>query len=196
MSEKEGLNGMKQSIFNFNTKTVVAIGIGAALYGLLSTITIPLVPQTGLRPAIAILTIFGALFGPVVGFLSGAIGHIITDLTWGGGTIWWTWVLGSAISGLGMGLVYASSSFNVNEGRSTKGNLVTLAISGSAALAVGYGLSSILDVYLFGEAPDKMWVQFYASAIANIAVHLILGVPAVLGLLRLNRRNSNLRVLK
>ncbi|MBG9794264.1 hypothetical protein ABD76_17865 [Paenibacillus dendritiformis] len=187
---------MKRSMFNFSTKTVVAIGIGAALYGLLSTITIPLVPQTGLRPAIAILTIFGAMFGPIVGLLSGAIGHIITDLTWGGGTIWWTWVLGSAISGFGMGLVYLSKSFDVNEGRSTKGAIWTLAITGSLALAVGFGLSSILDVYLLGEAPDKMWLQFVASTLANIAVHLVLGVSAVLGLIRLNRRNSNLRVLK
>lgn len=187
---------MKQSIFDFNTKTVVAIGIGAALYGLLSTVTIPVVPQTGLRPAIAILTIFGAMFGPIVGFLSGAIGHIITDLTWGGGTIWWTWVLGSAISGFGMGIVYLNSSFNIKEGRSSKGSIASLAIIGSLALAVGFGVSSILDVYLFGEPADKMWVQFTASTLANVGVHLVLGLLAVLALLQMNRHNSNLRVQK
>ncbi|WP_028543885.1 ECF-type riboflavin transporter substrate-binding protein [Paenibacillus taiwanensis] len=187
---------MKQSVLNFSTKTVVAIGIGAALYGLLGNISIPLIAQTALRPAIAILTIFGAMFGPVVGLLSGFIGHIITDLTWGGGQIWWTWVVGSAVTGLGMGLVSMSRSFNVNEGSSSTSHIVTLAVAGSLALAVGFGVSSILDVYLYGEAPDKMWAQYGFATVSNVIVHLVLGVPAVLGLLKLNRRNSNLKVMK
>ncbi|WP_245583552.1 ECF-type riboflavin transporter substrate-binding protein [Paenibacillus assamensis] len=185
---------MKQSIFNLDTKTVVAIGIGAALYGLLNWVSIPVAPQTGLRPAIAILTIFGALFGPIVGFLSGAIGHIVFDLS--SGTIWWSWVLGSAISGLGMGLVFMSKSFSVKEGRATKGNIATLAIVGSLALVVGFGISSVLDIYLFGEAPDKMLLQFTAASLSNITVHVVLGVGAVLGLLKVNRSNSNLKVSK
>lgn len=187
---------MSQSKFNFTTKTVVAIGIGAALYGLLGSISIPVFTQTALRPAIAILTIFGAMFGPVVGLLSGAIGHIITDLIWGGGTIWWTWVAGSAISGLGMGLVFMKSSFHVNEGRAAKTDLWFLGIVGSLAMAIGYGFSSVLDIYLYGEPPVKMLAQFLWATGANVIVHLVLGVPAVAGLISRNRKNSNLTVLK
>lgn len=187
---------MSNSKINFSTKTVVAIGIGAALYGLLGSISIPVFTQTALRPAIAILTIFGAIFGPVVGLLSGAIGHIITDLIWGGGTIWWTWVAGSALSGLGMGLVYMKASFNVNEGRSKSSDLWFLGIAGSLAMAIGYGVSSILDIYLYGEPPVKMLAQFLWATGANVVVHLVLGVPAVAGLINRNRKNSNLKVLK
>ncbi|UHA75632.1 ECF-type riboflavin transporter substrate-binding protein [Paenibacillus sp. 481] len=187
---------MKSSTFSFSTKMVVAIGIGAALYGLIGNLSLPLVPQTGLRVSVAILTIFGALFGPVVGFLIGAIGHIITDLTWGGGQIWWSWVLGSGLAGLSMGLVFLASSFNVSEGAAKKSNLIALGVIGSLGLAISYGISSVLDVYLFGEPAAKMWLQWAVSSIANIVVHLVLGVSAVAGLIHVNRRSSNLRVQK
>ncbi|MGR5862830.1 ECF transporter S component [Bacillus pacificus] len=47
-----------------STKLVVAIGIGAALYGILGLWDFLLHPIHLLKPALAILTIFGALFGP------------------------------------------------------------------------------------------------------------------------------------
>jgi len=67
-------------------KTVVAIGIGAALmFVLMRFVAVPSgVPNTNLNLGIGILSIFAAIFGPVAGFLIGFIGHTLTDLTWGG----------------------------------------------------------------------------------------------------------------
>lgn len=45
-----------------STKSVVAVGIGAALYGTLSAVAIPVGPNTSFRLAVALLTIFGAMF--------------------------------------------------------------------------------------------------------------------------------------
>ena len=95
--ERGNLVKMNQkSIFNFSTLVVVAIGIGAALYGFLGFFGFTVGPATWIKPAVAFLTIFGALFGPVIGFLIGFIGHVITDLMSGGG-VWWGWALGSVV---------------------------------------------------------------------------------------------------
>lgn len=80
---------MKPSLWAWNTRTVVATGIGAALYGAASWINVPIVPDTQLRPAIALLAILGALYGPVVGFIAGFIGHVFNDLITSG-AVWWS----------------------------------------------------------------------------------------------------------
>ncbi len=48
---------------HMSTKTVVAIGIGAAMYAALSAISVPIGPNTSFRIAIALLPIFGASSG-------------------------------------------------------------------------------------------------------------------------------------
>ena len=76
---------------HMSTKTVVAIGIGAALYAALSAISVPIGPNTSFRIAIALLPIFGAFFGPTAGFLIGFIGHALND-AFMYGSVWWSWV--------------------------------------------------------------------------------------------------------
>ena len=53
-------------MIKIDTKTIVTIGVAAALYGALGFVGIPVGPNTQLKPAIALLAIFSALFGPLV----------------------------------------------------------------------------------------------------------------------------------
>lgn len=62
------------------TKMVVIVALGAALYGVGGLLSIPVFTNTSLKPAMAILALWSAAFGPVVGFLVGFIGHMLTDL--------------------------------------------------------------------------------------------------------------------
>ena len=66
-------------------KSIVAIGIGAALFFVLGRfVAIPSpIPNTTINIQYAILGLFGVIFGPVVGVLAGLIGHILIDLSWG-----------------------------------------------------------------------------------------------------------------
>lgn len=73
---------------NLSTKLVVAIGIGSAIYGVLGLWGFSIAPNTFIKPALALLTIFGAIFGPIAALLIGLIGHTITDAIAGWG-IWW-----------------------------------------------------------------------------------------------------------
>ena len=85
-------------------KSIVAIGIGAALFFVLGRfVAIPSpIPNTTINIQYAILAIFGVIYGPVVGFLTGFIGHTLIDLSWGG--TWWSWIIASAVFGLIIGL--------------------------------------------------------------------------------------------
>ncbi|WP_274364016.1 ECF-type riboflavin transporter substrate-binding protein [Paenibacillus thermotolerans] len=175
----------------FSTKMVVAIGIGAALYGVLGMFGFAVGPNTYFKPALALLTIFGALFGPVVGFLVGFIGHTITDLIAGYG-VWWGWVMSSAITGLFMGLVATSAKFNVRRGATTGKQTAYLAITGVIGIIVGLIFAGLFDIIVHGEPADKIAVQVVSAAVSNIIVFGVIGIPAVLAISRANKNNSNL----
>ena len=71
---------------NSNSKTFVAVGIGAALFFVLGRfVAIPSpVPNTNISLQYAVLALLAAMYGPVAGGLIGFIGHALIDLSWGG----------------------------------------------------------------------------------------------------------------
>ena len=85
---------------NDSVKKVVATGIGAALFFVLARfVAIPSgIPNTTITFQYAAQAVFAVLYGPVVGCLSGFIGHVLTDMSWGG--VWWSWAFATAVYGL------------------------------------------------------------------------------------------------
>ena len=67
-----------------SVRSVVATGIGAAVFFILMKyIAIPTgVPNTNVNVAEGWLALIAGLFGPVVGFLVGVIGHTITAVSY------------------------------------------------------------------------------------------------------------------
>ena len=65
---------------NSSIKTVVAVGIGAALFFVLGRfVAIPSpVPNTNISLQYAVLALLAAMYGPVAGGLIGFIGHTLT----------------------------------------------------------------------------------------------------------------------
>jgi hypothetical protein len=90
------------------TRQVVYMAIGAALYGvfnyIFNTIPMPSVSQVALRPSICIPVFFGYVFGPVVGFFTGAVGNILGDFITGWG-VYPAWDIGNGLIGMVPGLV-------------------------------------------------------------------------------------------
>lgn len=65
---------------NNSIRSVVATGIGAALFVVIGMISIPTpVPNTSIQLQYALQALFSVIFGPVVGFLTGFIGHALKD---------------------------------------------------------------------------------------------------------------------
>ena len=72
---------MEKKLFEFKTKTLVATGLGAALFTLLFMyVKIPTgIPETEIQTAYGIGAFFAALFGPIAGGLIALIGHFLSD---------------------------------------------------------------------------------------------------------------------
>lgn len=98
----------KNDAWQIGTRQVVYMAIGAALYGvfnwIFNTIPMPSVSQVSLRPSICIPVFFGYVFGPVVGFFTGAVGNILGDFISGWG-VYPAWDVGNGLMGLVPGLV-------------------------------------------------------------------------------------------
>ncbi|HSG44415.1 MAG TPA: ECF transporter S component, partial [Anaerolineales bacterium] len=67
--------------FTFNTRTIVATGIGAAIFTLLFMyVKVPSpVPETSFQTAYGLSSFFATLFGPIAGALISFIGHALSD---------------------------------------------------------------------------------------------------------------------
>ncbi len=92
----------------WDTKTIVGIAIGAALFGVLMDFGgIKVTTNTSLTSAYVVLPIVGALFGPLPAALTGLIGNTIADLI-GGWGLWFDWSFGNAVAGFFIGLLTAS----------------------------------------------------------------------------------------
>lgn len=177
----------------FSTKNIVAIGIGAALYAALSSILIPVFPNTSFKIAIALLTIFGSIYGPMVGFFVGFIGHTLNDMLMYG-SLWFSWSFLSAFIGFFAGLIKYDPFFSIEDGRINKKNIFYMyffALLGT----VFAGLAAFLgDVYLYGEPANKVWLQIISASVCNFIVTAFLGIPIVIDITLRKKKYSNLEI--
>ena len=158
---------------NNSIKTVVAIGIGAALFvviGLL--INIPtFVPNTSIQLQYAVQSLLALIFGPIAGFFIGFIGHAVKDaVTYGP---WWSWIIASGVFGLVIGLF--KSRIRIQEGIFTSKDI--LAFNGIQLLAniLSWGVvAPVLDILIYQQPLDLVFVQGLVAGIAN-AVTVAIG---------------------
>ncbi len=174
-----------------STQTVVAIGIGAALYAALSFFQIPVGPNTSFRIAIAVLAIIGAYYGPVAGFSVGFIGHALNDMLMYG-SVWWSWVFLSAVLGGVIGLIYLDKDFSIKEGMIEKKHIVKMVILTVIGLLLASLVAFIGDVFFYGEPADKVWIQIIIASISNAVVLVVLGIPGIVLLTKNNQKHTGL----
>ncbi len=172
-----------------STKTVVAIGLGAALYYALSYISIPIGPNTALRPAVALLTIIGAMFGPIAGLFTGLIGHALFDaLSYG--SVWWSWVALSAVLGLSQGLIFNNKTFSVSGGIVEKKHIFLMAFYTVVGIVAAGLVAYAGDVFLYGEPANKVWIQIGLASATNMVVVFLIGIPTVIQITKTNKNNT------
>ncbi|MDN3616356.1 MAG: ECF-type riboflavin transporter substrate-binding protein [Vibrio gallaecicus] len=178
---------------NFSAKTVVVIAIGAALYGIggLPMFGVPVFANTTLKPAMAVLALFSVLFGPIVGFLVGFIGHWVTDLFAGWG-VWLTWVLGSGIVGLVIGLFPIMTKNRLQQGELPMKDFVLFVLLALAGNVVGYGCSAFLDTILYAEPFTKVFTQLTIIAAGNTVLIAVVGYLILKSVAKRNKQSRNL----
>lgn len=152
---------------NNSIKTVVATGIGAALFIIVGTlINIPTpIPNTNIQLQYAVIALFAVIYGPTVGFFSGFIGHALKDALQYGSP-WWTWVLVSGLIGLAIGLL--AKKINIEKSPLTVKDYVWFNAVQIIANVVGWALIAPYDdILIYSEPASKVFAQGILSAAIN-----------------------------
>lgn len=181
--------------FKLGIKEVVALGIGTALFVVLTTVQIPLlfVPNTSLQPRMAILAFFAAIYGPIVGGVIGLLGHALGDALFYG-SVWWSWVFPEAVIGIAIGVF--AKKFAVKEGGFVnKKNIVLFNIVQVIANAVAWiGVAPVLDILIYAEPSDKVFIQGVFAFIGNIIVVGVLGTILMVAYSKIGVKSSDLKM--
>ncbi len=165
----------KNTMKNTPVKTMVAIGVGAALFFVLGRfVAIPSpVPNTNISLQYGLLGFMAAYFGPLAGLLIGLIGHTLIDFSFGWG-IWWSWVIATGVFGLAMGLL--GSVLRSEEGvfgwkQIAEFNLFHVI----SHLVAWFLVAPLLDIWMYAEPANKVFLQGIWSSGSNIVTTAIVG---------------------
>ena len=176
----------------FGIKEVVAIGIGTALFIVLTNVQVPfgIIPNTALQSRVAVLTFFSAVFGPIVGGAVGLIGHALGDALFYG-SVWWSWVFPDALFGILMGLFaakYAIKDGGFNGKAIALFNVVQIIANALAWIL----LAPVLDILIYAEPANKVFTQGVLAFIGNIVVAGVLGTLLAVAYSKIGARSSSL----
>ena len=161
--------------FKVTTRTIVATGIGAALFMLLFMfVKIPSpVPETSFQTAYGLGAFFAALFGPIAGALIQFIGHALSDAVQYGSP-WWSWVIASGVAGFIFGFAYKHTK--VEEGEFKGKDILTFNLYNVIGNLVAWVLvAPILDILIYQEPVNLVFTQGITAAIMNIISVAVFG---------------------
>lgn len=173
-------------------KEVVAMGIGTALFVVLTTVQIPIgIPNTYLQPRMAILAFLSAVFGPIVGGVVGLLGHALGDAIFYG-SVWWSWVFPEAVVGIAIGLFV--SKYAVKEGGFISAkpiilfNVVQIVANAVAWIVV----APVLDILVYAEPANKVFIQGIFAFLGNIIIIGVLGTIFLIAYSKVAGRSQGL----
>ena len=155
-------------------KTIVAIGIGAAVFIILGRFAaIPTgIPNTDFQTAYAFLALMAIIYGPVAGVAIGFIGHTLKDLA--SGMPWFSWIIASAVVGLIIGLAW--KKLDISEGDFGKKKIITFNLFQVVANIVAWGVvAPSLDILIYAEPANKVYTQGLVAGITNIVTVGVIG---------------------
>ena len=176
----------------FGIKEVVAMGIGTALFVVLTNVQIPVfvVPNTFLQPRMAVLAFLSAIFGPIVGAVIGLAGHALGDAIFYG-SVWWSWVFPEAVVGIAVGMF--AKQFAVREGGfGTTKNIVFFNVIQVVANAVAWIVAApVLDIIVYSEPANKVFAQGAFAFLGNVIIIGVLGTILLTVYSRISGKSSD-----
>jgi energy-coupling factor transport system substrate-specific component len=164
-----------KKLFEFKTKTIVATGLGAALFTLLFMyVKVPTgIPETNIQTAYGIGGFFAALFGPLAGALIALIGHALSDSIQYG-SAWWSWVIASGVTCFIIGFAYPK--LKVEDGEFTIKDAILFNVYQVIANAFAWiVVAPVLDIVIYAEPTNLVFTQGIVAAISNAVSVGIIG---------------------
>lgn len=189
--------GIKNASLKIGRRELLAMIAGIILYAVLSRSTFfANFAGADIRPAVAIPILFGFIYGPIVGFVTGMFGNLAFDL-WNANvplppdsgavystnlailtaTYFLNWQIGNGLSGLVPGLMalyhrrYTSNLADV-------GQMVAFIIGGTA---IGIGFACLTDSFVFVDYPIQVSFEtYFLSIFRHNLLSALLFVPILL----------------
>ena len=185
-------NFWKTLVGTWNTKTVVGVAIGAALFGVLMVFgSIKVFTNTNLTTAMLVSVIVGAMFGPLPAMVAAGVGNVLADLI-GGWGMWFDWSIGNAFLGLFVGALPLYGA-KIEEGIFNVKHMIIYVIMCILGNALAFGvITPIFSTIIYGSELTITLMQSLAGSISNCAVLIIIGIPLLKLLAARNARKSNL----
>ncbi len=176
----------------WNTKTIVTIAVGAALFGVLMVYGgIQIFTNTSLTTAMIIPVIVGGMFGPLPALVCCGIGNVIADLI-GGWGMWFDWSIGNAIMAFFVGLLPVYGA-NINEGIFTTKHAVIYAVCCVVGNALAFGVvTPFFSWLLYGSDLNITFLQSFYATLSNTLVLVVIGIPILILLSKRAAARSNL----
>lgn len=177
---------------NLTIKTIVAIGIGAAVFVVLGRFAaIPtVIPNTEIQLVYAFLALMAVIFGPIAGGLIGLIGHGLKDLIYYGSP-WWSWVLVSGLVGLSLG--FLANRIKIGSGVFGKKQIISFNITQVIVQVIGWGLiAPTLDILIYAEPANKVYTQGIAAGLSNVVIVGVLGTILLVAYAKTRSQSNSL----
>ena len=184
---------MKSKLGVWTTKSIVTMGLGAALYGVLMVYgAVPIFTNTNLSFAMIVPVFVGGLFGPLPAMITCGVGNVIADLI-GGWGIWFDWSIGNAVMGLFVGMLplyvadIANGVFKVK-------HAVIYAILCVVGNMLAFGVvTPIFSTTLYGQDLNITLMQAVFATAGNTLVLVVAGIPILVLLSKRAASKMNLK---
>ena len=184
---------MKSKLGVWTTKSIVTMGLGAALYGVLMVYgAVPSFTNTNLSFAMIVPVFVGGLFGPLPAMITCGVGNVIADLI-GGWGMWFDWSIGNAVMGLFVGMLPLYGADIANGVFKVK-HAVIYAILCVVGNMLAFGVvTPIFSTTLYGQDLNITLMQAIFATAGNTLVLVVAGIPILILLSKRAASKMNLK---
>lgn len=172
-----------------SVKRIAAVGAGAVLFFLLGRFVVISSPIDTVNICVqyGLLGFLAVAFGPLVGILSGLLGHILIDLPTG--ELCWSWIMATTAFG-GLVGVLANITRLHAEGITGEDLIRFNLIQVAAHVVCWAGVAPVLEILLYNESMDRIFEQGLTAALSNAVTTAVVGSLLLLAWSALRRKRN------
>jgi energy-coupling factor transport system substrate-specific component len=170
----------KSALWKFTNREIVNSAAGALIYAVLYwvfkafPIPLPFNQEIFIRPSVLVPLFMGLMFGPLVGGVTGVVGHVVGDLLVAAGFNLW-WALGSGLMGFIPGLsLYFIREYKTIRDYALAELFVALGVWGGSAMGALVGDALILRQSDFAAGTSKFVSEGLTGSINGLLLMPVL----------------------
>ena len=188
----ENKSFLQKLLGTWNTMTIVTVGVGAALFGVLMNYGgIPIFTNTSLTTAMIVPVVVGAMYGPVPAAVACGVGNVIADLI-GGWGLYPAWGIANAVAGLFVGALPLYGAY-ITDGKFEIKHMIWYLVCLIVGNALAFGLvAQVFTVIFEGGDLNVSLIQGLYASVGNILIEAVVGIPVIKLLANRYASRSNL----